>query len=248
MFVANMADISGGNCPTTESQAVKFPYPGKYVTTKLADPVQGAQVAYPGSSFPIVQPTGANCANDGTPAGGAAPGGGVPAPTASNSAPAYGSGPQAQPTGNSGSAGGLATKTTMITVTGSGVAPSSMAVGSSAAASAPVGGSSAAPSAPMAPSSAAASASAAPSAAPSYPATPSGSTGSSSGSCSNGKVSCSNQGGVVCIGSAQFGICDIDGCAVPQALAAGTQCSGGTISKRSHVRHAPRHGAHRHIL
>ncbi|OJD33014.1 uncharacterized protein BKCO1_34000119 [Diplodia corticola] len=64
-------------------------------------------------------------------------------------------------------------------------------------------------------------------------ATPAGSSGaastpaSSSGDC----TSCSSNGSVVCIGSDSFGICN-NGCAVKQALAAGTTCSNGNISKR----------------
>ena len=237
MFVANMAGIRGGNCPTTESQAVQFPFAGKYVTTKLPS----GEAAKTASTFPIAKPTGANCANDGAPAAGAgaAPSYGGGAPSASPSkAP--------KPSGYSGHGGGVLTVTTMHTVT-SGAVPSSAAAGSSVAPSAPAGSSggasypaapsdSAAPSGSMTPSS---------SAAPSYGAAPSGSS-SSSGSCSNGKVSCSNPGGVICIGNSQFGLCDVENCALPQALAAGTHCSGGTITKRSHVRHAARHGAHRH--
>lgn len=76
----------------------------------------------------------------------------------------------------------------------------------------------------------------------------SGST-SSSGSCASGSVSCPTPGSIICIGTTQFGLCNIDNCAVPEALAAGTSCSGGTISKRDHVRRARsgRHGSiHKH--
>ncbi|KAK2069880.1 hypothetical protein P8C59_004424 [Phyllachora maydis] len=53
--------------------------------------------------------------------------------------------------------------------------------------------------------------------------------GTASGSCGSGEVACSS--GIVCIGSSQFGLCD-DGCAIPQALAAGTSCRGGVIGRR----------------
>ncbi|KAF2462773.1 uncharacterized protein BDR25DRAFT_347618 [Lindgomyces ingoldianus] len=49
-----------------------------------------------------------------------------------------------------------------------------------------------------------------------------------SGNC----VACTNDGGVVCIGSNQFGLCN-RGCAVPQALAAGMSCSNGAITRRT---------------
>jgi hypothetical protein len=45
-------------------------------------------------------------------------------------------------------------------------------------------------------------------------------------------VPCDKDGAIVCIGSNQFGVCNW-GVAFPQALASGTTCSGGVISKRS---------------
>ncbi|KAK3057685.1 hypothetical protein LTR09_001869 [Extremus antarcticus] len=246
MFVANMASIN--SCPTTEQTNVKFPVPGKYVMTKLPS---GAN-AKAASQYPIAAPSGASCASDGAVAGGPAAGGSTPpkphgsapaAPSsapaqssapaasapASGSAPAYGSAPAPSsahaPSGSAGS--GLVTITTMQTVTS----------GSVAAPSAPA---SAVPSA--APSEAAPS-SAAP-APSSYAPSPSGT--SSSGSCANSAVACTNPGGVVCIGTAQFGLCNINNCAVPQALAAGTHCEAGEIRKRDNVRrHLSRH-ARRH--
>lgn len=59
-----------------------------------------------------------------------------------------------------------------------------------------------------------------------------------------GSVPCTNNGGLVCIGSSQFGICN-NGAAVPQALAAGTKCQGGAIVRRS-VRAPRRHLARSH--
>jgi hypothetical protein len=254
MFVANMADIE--SCPTTEAVNVKFPFPGKYVTTKLPSGPDSKTA----STYPIAVPTGANCAQDGALVGGGGPApthGGSAAPGPSHSAPA----PSAQPSG-SGSPSGIATLTTISTVSAdpSGAVPSLPPGGSSAASSAgpsaapsvapsaaPSAVPSAAPSAaPSAPPSAAPSG--APSAAPSAAPAPSGSTGG--GSCSNGQVACSNPGSVVCIGTNQFGICDISNCAVPQALAAGTHCAGGVVSKRSdHVRrHVERRFVHRNVL
>lgn len=86
-------------------------------------------------------------------------------------------------------------------------------------------------------SSAAPAPSAAPTGAPSQPgnSTPPASGGSG--------TPCTNEGAIVCIGSNQFGLCN-QGVAVPQALAAGTTCSNGQISKRS-VRRFPRAALHR---
>ncbi|KAF2646578.1 hypothetical protein P280DRAFT_14164 [Massarina eburnea CBS 473.64] len=60
---------------------------------------------------------------------------------------------------------------------------------------------------------------------------PTGSTSSPSTGSSSG-TSCSENGALVCIGSTQFGICS-NGVVIPQALAAGTTCSNGAISRRS---------------
>lgn len=59
-----------------------------------------------------------------------------------------------------------------------------------------------------------------------------------------GSVPCTNNGGLVCIGSSQFGICN-NGAAIPQALAAGTKCQGGAIVRRS-TRAPRRHLARSH--
>ncbi|OCK82133.1 lytic polysaccharide monooxygenase [Lepidopterella palustris CBS 459.81] len=57
-------------------------------------------------------------------------------------------------------------------------------------------------------------------------------------------VPCTTDGAVVCMGETQFGICNF-GCAMPQALAAGTTCSNGTIGKRR-ARRIPPHAHRRH--
>jgi hypothetical protein len=233
MFVANMASVD--QCPTTEGVNVKFPFPGKYVTTKLAS---GA-AAHTASTYPIQVPTGVGCAQDGAPVGGGGPApsyGGSAAPGSSSAPAASSPAASAQPSGSPSPSGGILTVTTIHTITGSS-APSSAAPSAPAGASSAMG-SSVAPSAPAGASSAA----------PSYPPTSSGSP-STGGSCANGKVSCSSPGSVVCIGSSQFGICDVDNCAVPQALAAGTHCSGGVVAKRDHVRrHIAHHGVHRNAF
>jgi hypothetical protein len=62
----------------------------------------------------------------------------------------------------------------------------------------------------------------------------------------SGCTPCTNNGSLVCIGSSQFGICD-NGCAIAQAVAAGTSCSNGAITamKRRSARHphSRRHGS-----
>lgn len=50
-----------------------------------------------------------------------------------------------------------------------------------------------------------------------------------------GSQACSPNGAIICMGAGHFGICD-HGYAVPQALAAGTTCSNGQISRRSAFR------------
>ena len=52
LFVANQAGI--GTCPTTEEFNVKFPDPGKYVTTKTE-----------GNPYPLAVPTGDGCSSAG---------------------------------------------------------------------------------------------------------------------------------------------------------------------------------------
>ncbi|KAH0343433.1 hypothetical protein KCU81_g5172, partial [Aureobasidium melanogenum] len=81
-----------------------------------------------------------------------------------------------------------------------------------------------------------------------------GSSNSTSGACSGGKVSCPTPGSVICIDENTFGLCNIDYCAVPQAVSLGTTCSNGVISKRDVVRrrssrihrHIPAHIHHKH--
>ena len=179
LYVGNLEGVQG-SCTNAESTNVKYPQPGKYVTTP--NPQQ----------YPLQAP---NC-----PAGSAA---------------------LKQPSGGSGSSGSSGS--------GSGAAPSSSAgvFAPSASASAP----SSASSAPVASTPVAQ-----PTTAPAPPPAPpsggsgSGSSNGTSGACSNGAVPCSTPGQIVCMG-AQFGLCDITNCAVPQALASGTQCTDNKISR-----------------
>lgn len=218
MFVANAesANPDTASCRTIEQQNVKFPYPGKYLTLH---PTMEAGA----TNYSTEVPNDAKCASLGAPANGngAAPpfyGSGKTSAAPSSavaSSPASGSAtPPAYAVPSSGAAGsGLVTVTTMQTVT-SGAASASARASSAPAASG---------SAPAAPSS--------------YAPVPTGSSPSpGNGSCPANSVACANPGGVVCIGASRWGLCDINNCAVSQALAAGTHCSGGKVLKRDHVR------------
>jgi hypothetical protein len=219
MFVANLASVN--SCPTVEQNNVKFPYPGKYITTKLPSG-EGAKTA---TTYQIAAPSGSGCSDDGAPGGYANAGGSPPNVYGGSDAPPAPSSAPAAPSGSAPAPSSMVTVTTIATV-------------SSAAGSAPVysgapSSAAPAPSAPAAPSS--------------YAAPPAPSGTSSSGSCTGGSVSCTNPGGVVCIGTTHWGLCDINNCAVPQALAAGTHCEGGKVLKRDHVRrHVHRRASHQH--
>lgn len=69
------------------------------------------------------------------------------------------------------------------------------------------------------------------------------------GQCTNGRVPCSNPRFVVCLDEHMFGICDIDGCATPQPLAYGSDCSKDIVESRvirfpPHARtHSRRHAS-----
>ena len=64
-----------------------------------------------------------------------------------------------------------------------------------------------------------------------------GAAGGAPGTCPTGSQQCQTPGAVVCIGTGQFGICDLNNCAVAQALASGTQCQNGVIARRDNVRY-----------
>ncbi|KAF2841133.1 lytic polysaccharide monooxygenase [Patellaria atrata CBS 101060] len=49
------------------------------------------------------------------------------------------------------------------------------------------------------------------------------------GSCPAGSIPCTSPGAVVCQGTTQYGLCDINNCAVLKAVSGGTQCSDGSI-------------------
>lgn len=68
------------------------------------------------------------------------------------------------------------------------------------------------------------------------------------GGCTSGSVKCTSPGSVVCIGSSQWGLCDIDNCAIPRELSAGTSCSADAVSKRHISRHIGKHLHHARSL
>lgn len=73
----------------------------------------------------------------------------------------------------------------------------------------------------------------------------------SSGICPGKTVPCPTPGLVVCIDSARFGICDVNFCALPGAVAPGTVCSNGKIARRvkrslSDHNHFHQHAARNH--
>ncbi|CAK3937275.1 Hypothetical predicted protein [Lecanosticta acicola] len=171
MFVANLASID--QCPTTEQYNVKFPDPGKYVTTHTQ-----------GNPYPLAVPTGPGCSK------GSASGTNSPSPYTSSAA---------------------------ATTSSAAPSPSSYAPASSSP--------SAAPSSTENTSSSAAAPTA---------------TGSS-GTCPDSQVSCPTPGDIICVDSTHFGICDVDNCAIPMDVAAGTTCANGKISKRWSKRDIEKH-------
>ncbi|KAJ9629777.1 hypothetical protein H2203_002158 [Taxawa tesnikishii (nom. ined.)] len=226
MFVANLASINGGTCGSTESVNVQFPNPGQYVTTKTAS--SRMSMAY--TPFPMAIPSGCGAVSA---APSAAP---TSAPAASGAGSmTYG----ASTTTNPAALSALSSAYSSVTETASISLYSQPAKGVTHVTVTTLATVTGYP-----PASSAAASSAAPSAAPSVASAISGNS-TSSGSCDSGKVSCPSPGSIVCIGTSQFGLCNIDNCAVLEVLSPGTQCSNGVISgsqkfKRSRVhRHSP---------
>ncbi|KXT11139.1 hypothetical protein AC579_4938 [Pseudocercospora musae] len=58
----------------------------------------------------------------------------------------------------------------------------------------------------------------------------------SDGGCPEGQVSCPTPGDLVCVDATHFAICDVDQCALPQAVAPGTRCRNGEIMRRKRKR------------
>ncbi|KAK4985706.1 hypothetical protein LTR50_005798 [Elasticomyces elasticus] len=223
MFVVN---LPREQCASVEGEDFVFPSPGDSVETPLSTALGSSTV---GTGCAAVTKLGAGAGSAGSPAA-----------VATTSAASYGSfGGSVQSTtiaeappsttGDAGSrtptGGAEITVTTLATVT-------------AYSSSAPPAYTSAAPS----PSSALGSSSSSSSSSTSNSSTV-------SGSCQAGAVSCTSPGSVVCVGTTQFGICNIDNCAVLQSLAAGTTCSRGAVSRKRSMRHrrhvrAPHSGSH----
>jgi hypothetical protein len=222
MFVANINE----GCTSPQNFATKFPSPGSNVMK--------------GATNDLEDPKGSCGATDSTPADPSSPAGGEPsaggapsaAPTSADdgqyhpapTAPAAGQ-PSAAPTSVAGG------KPSALPSNGGGVfapgASSAASVAPSAAPTVPststtlvtVTASPTAPS-PAAPTVPAGTGSPA---APSTPSTPS----------AGGSGTCTENGAIVCNGSDQFGLCN-NGEVVWQAVAAGTTCANGSITKRGY--------------
>ncbi|SMY26981.1 unnamed protein product [Zymoseptoria tritici ST99CH_1A5] len=251
MFVIN---LPREECETKEMEDFVFPNPGLYVETAMATAL-GSQTS--GTGCAAVTAKGAGAGSAGSPAqptggyGSAPAGSGAPASnngsdSGSGSAPSSPpQGYQPAPTGAPlfpfrGGAKGVVNGGVDSASESLPAAPTDTA---SSSGSTDSGSSGSAPAPAPAPDSYTAPA---PSEASSGSASgPSNST--SSGSCAGGAVSCPTPGVVVCIGSDQWGLCDINNCAVPRALSAGTSCAAGVVSKRDVA--AKRHADHilRHV-
>ncbi|KAK4621940.1 hypothetical protein CLAFUW4_06853, partial [Fulvia fulva] len=255
MFVANI----GNGCGTAESQDFVFPQCGLYAET-VAKTALGSSTTgtcptgAAGSGSGSGSDSGAAPSVTASYGSGSGSGSGASAPAGYGSsssalaAPAYGGGSSASPAaapavpaygggaatsaaappaysspseqgngsgaGDSGSGGGnngvqtvvnMHTVTTWATVTGTGEAPAGYTPPSAYSGGSSSGSDSAAQ------------------------ANTNETTASGIGSCAG--QTCTDEGGIVCIGSDQWGICD-SGCAVARSLADGTTCSNGVIGKR----------------
>lgn len=212
-----VANLPREQCETPDSMNIVFPSPGDSVETAESTALATSVV---GSGCAAQTKLGAGAGTLGSAGGASATGG---ASSAAASAPAVTS---AVATSNSGGV---------------------FAPGASSAASSPAAlVSSAAGAAPTSFTTLVITTTAAGVAAPSSVAAPVGGTGvGTAPAAASSCVPCTSNGAVVCIGTTQFGMCNF-GCAIPQALAAGTTCSNGTISKRKVIRRIRPHAvAHR---
>jgi hypothetical protein len=247
MFVANLEPQV---CKNKEGSAVAFPNPGTDVqmgSTNDAVPPVGPGCGASGPSPPVggapsASPPAGGAPTASPPAGGAPtaspPAGGAPsvapsvapttppvaAPTAAPQPTAAPSAAPEYPGGEFAPGAGASTKTTLVTVTGS---PSKPTV--------PLG--TGTPSKPTA--SLGTATPAKPSSAPAAPPAAAPPTA--------GNTACSEDGAIVCNGETQFGLCN-HGQVVWQAVAAGTKCTNGVISKRGYngrIARPRRHSTHR---
>lgn len=223
MFVVN---LPREECQTVEGQDFEYPNPGQNVVTGK---VGAVGKSFSGSGCTKQNAMGAGAGSIGSPSAGtpSTPSQGTPSQGYPSKPSNIGSSPVASPI-NKGP-----TESKAPLNPGGVFAPG--------ASSAPAASSPTAQPAPPAPKPSAPAA--APSAAPQPPSTqPPNNTTPTDGQC----TPCTNDGGVVCIGSKQFGLCN-RGCAVAQDLAAGMSCSNGAVvasTKKRHI-HFPRAHLHR---
>jgi len=224
MAVANLASIN--SCTTSENFNVDFPDPGKYVTTE--SPL----------NYPTKLMAGSGCGSGSGSGGGstvpAAPVGNTPSNGGSGSTPSNGGSgtTPAQPTTTAND--GQSTQAPNPGTSNPGAGSGNPGAGSGK----PPSGGIFAPGAGGAPTtlitSAVPVATSAPSTGGSAPAAPpptggstGGSTGGYQGQCGAGQVTCTASG-FYCISATQFGMCNW-GCATPQDMSAGTECSAGVV-------------------
>lgn len=207
MFTANLGPAYGGQTNRSPVENLKFPNPGKYVTTKTAftSTYTSAGVVHTistASAYPLALPTNLGSAGSGSGSG--------PTTYAAGPSSSAASSPAAAPTSYAAAPSPYAAVPTLATSASAVPMPSGTGYA--------------------------------------------GSSNSTSGACSGGKVSCPTPGQVICVDENTFGLCDIDYCAVPQAVALGTTCTNNVVSKRDVVRrrssrihrHIPAHIHHKH--
>jgi len=249
---AMMAANIGNGCSTTESTNVDFPNPGKYVVkeqtfnfpTKLAVGAACGTGSGSASVSPMAyiggpgQVAAANLPAPDTVGGANPPDGGA----------AAGAGGGAASPATTANSGGASTTVTPAATTASATAGAGSGSGSSASGGVFAPGASSAAAATTLATSTSTSAAAAASTGTSGSgsgssgsgssgsgssgsgtgSSGSGSSSSGSGSCASGAVACSADG-FYCIDANTFGECAY-GCAIPMAVAAGTQCKDGAIA------------------
>ncbi|KAF1941564.1 hypothetical protein EJ02DRAFT_455082 [Clathrospora elynae] len=204
MFVANI----GEGCTSPQNFATKFPNPG--------------QVVEMGTTNDQKDPTGSCGATGSAPADPSSPAGGSPSPAPSSAAAGQPSPVPSYPGGvfapGASSAAPVASGAAP-SPSAAPVAPSAAPIQSTSTTLVTVTG---APTAPLPAAPTVPAGTGAP-AAPTAPSTPSaGSSGT-----------CTDNGAVVCNGPTQFGLCN-NGQIVWQAVAAGTTCVNGSVTKRSY--------------
>ncbi|GAB7364228.1 hypothetical protein MBLNU230_g4777t1 [Neophaeotheca triangularis] len=202
MFVANLAAV--GTCPTTESVDVEFPFPGRYKTVVQME----GPAAETATGFPMAVPTGEACAEEGKPLMGDAGSSGEPVPAPVPAPSSYG------PVGEAPVSSEVVQAPLPTSYDGVAESPTN-----SEAVEAPL------PTPTISQGMVTMTGMS-----PSPPAAPTPEIPGSDHICSNPTIPCSKPGEIVCIGSDQWGNCDLDNCVWPMPLAAGTKCEDGKIA------------------